>query len=139
MKLKFKKLKPDAVTPSYAHEGDAGLDLYALEDNELKPDEIKRIDFGFALEFPQGHVAIMKDRSSMGKNGIHNVGGVFDWGYRGEYNCTLINLSGKNYTIKKGDKVTQMLIFPIAYAEIEETNDLGDTSRSTGNFGSTGK
>jgi len=139
MILKVKKLKDEAIIPSYAHLGDAGLDLYALANEEIKPGEIKRIDFGFALEFPLGHVAIMKDKSSLGKNGIHNLGGVFDWGYRGEYNCTLINLSQNSYTIKKGDKVTQLVILPVANAEIEITEELSDTSRQDGRFGSTGK
>lgn len=139
MILKFKKLKPEAIIPSYAHEGDAGLDLYALQDQEIKPGEIQVVFFGFALEFPKGFAAIMKDRGSMGKNGIHNLGGVFDWGYRGEYNCTLINLSDKSYTIKKGDKVTQVVIFAIGQAEIEITEELSDSTRQDGRFGSTGK
>jgi len=139
MILKIKKLKDEAIIPSYAHKGDAGLDLYALADEEIKPGEIKRIDFGFALEFPLGYVALTRDRSSMCKIGIHNLGGVFDWGYRGEYNCTLINLSPNSYTIKKGDKVTQLVIFPVANAEIEIAEELSDTSRQDGRFGSTGK
>ena len=139
MIIKIKKLKENAVVPRYAHQGDAGLDLYALEDEIIAPGEIKIIYFGFALEFPQGFAAIMKDRSSMGKNGIHNLGGVFDWGYRGEYNCTLINLGAKPYEIKKGDKVAQVVIFSIGQAQIEEVESLSDTTRSTGNFGSTGK
>ncbi len=138
MKIKIKKLKQEAIIPTYAHPGDAGLDLYALNDDEIKPKETKRIDFGFALELPNGYVALTRDRSSYAKIGIHNLGGVFDCGYRGEYNCTLVNLSNKSHKIKKGDKVTQLVIFPIAYAELEE-GELSKTSRGNGNFGSTGR
>ncbi|MFA6215200.1 MAG: dUTP diphosphatase [Patescibacteria group bacterium] len=137
MKIKIKKLKPDCIIPTYAHFGDAGLDLYALENDQIEPGQIKRIDFGFALELPNGFVALTRDRSSFGKIGIHNLGGVFDCGYRGEYNCTLINLNSETYQIKKGDKVTQLVIFPVACAELEETDDLSQTSRGAGRFGST--
>ncbi len=139
MLVKIKKLNEDAIVPHYAHPGDAGLDLFALQNDTIAPGEIKVIYFGLAMEFEQGYVAIMKDRSSMGKKGIHNLGGVFDSGYRGEYNCTLINLSDKTYEIKKGDKVTQVVIFSLGQAEIQETEVLSETDRSTGGFGSTGR
>lgn len=139
MKIKIKKLNPNCIIPSYAHPGDAGLDLYSLEDYELKPGERKRFDLGFALEFPQGYVALTRDRGSLSTQAIHNVGGVFDCTYRGEYNCSLINLSDKTFAIKKGDRIAQLIIFPIAYAELEESNELSPTSRGDGRFGSTGK
>ncbi|OGY49023.1 MAG: hypothetical protein A2663_03715 [Candidatus Buchananbacteria bacterium RIFCSPHIGHO2_01_FULL_46_12] len=139
MKVKIKLLSPDAILPSYAHPGDAGLDLFALKDEEILPGERKRIDFGLALEFPDGFVALTRDRGSLAKNGIHNLGGVFDAGYRGEYNCTLVNLSQETCRIKKGDKVAQLVIFPIASAELEIAEELNETSRKDGRFGSTGK
>jgi len=139
MKVKIKKLKSDIILPSYAHPGDAGLDLYSLENYELKPGEHKRFDLGFALEFPAGYVALTRDRGSLGSQGIHNLGGVFDAGYRGEYNCGLINLSNKTFEIKKGDRVAQLIIFPVAQVELAETNQLSETSRNQGRFGSTGR
>jgi dUTP pyrophosphatase len=139
MKIKIKKIKPEAILPDYSHAGDAGLNLYALEDDVLPPKEIKRFDFGFALELPEGYGAIMFDRSSLGAKGIHNVGGLFDAGYRGEYNCHLINLSQRPYKIKKGDKICQLIILPIASAEWEETETLAASSRGDGRLGSTGK
>jgi len=139
MKAKIKKLKAEATIPTYAHPGDAGLDLYSLEDYELKAGEHKKFDLGFALEFPAGYVALTRDRGSLGSRGIHNVGGVFDAGYRGEYNCGLINLSDESYKIKKGDRIAQLIIFPIVYAELEETDQLSDSSRNDGRFGSTGR
>lgn len=139
MKVKIKKLKAEAIIPSYAHPGDAGLDLHSLVDYKLKPGEHKRFDLGFALEFPQGFVAITRDRGGLATKGIHNVGGVFDCIYRGEYNCGLVNLGNKTYQIKKGDRIAQLVIFPIAYAELEEVDKLSQTSRGRGRFGSTGK
>jgi len=126
--------------PSYAHRGDAGLDVYSLEECELKPGERKIFNLGFALEFPEGYAAIVKDKSSLPKNaGIHTMGGVFDAGYRGEYNVNLINLGSDVYRIHKGDKLAQIVIFPIATAEFEEVSELSSTARGEGRFGSTGK
>lgn len=140
MKVKIKKLNDEATVPSYAHSGDAGLDLFSLEDYELKPGERKIFDLGFALEFNDNHVALVKDKGGLPKNaGLHTMGGVFDAGYRGEYNVNLINLGNQSYKVGKGDKIAQLIITPIAQAELEETDNLSDTSRADGRFGSTGK
>lgn len=140
MILKIKKLAPDLKVPSYAHPGDVGLDLFSLEDYELRPGERRIFHIGFALEFPTGYAAIVKDKSSLPKNGgIHTIGGVFDAGYRGEYNVNLINLGAETYQIKKGDKIAQLVIVPVEIAQIEEVTELSETSRGTGNFGSTGR
>ena len=93
MKIKIKKLNPHCIIPAYAHPGDVGLDLYSMEDYELKPGERKIFYNGFALEFPHGYAAIVKDKGSLPLNGgVHTMAGVFDAGYRGEYNMLLINL-----------------------------------------------
>jgi|SRR3989338_4553157 len=140
MKVKIKKLKPEATIPSYAHPGDAGLDLFSLEDYELRPGERKIFDLGFALEFPDKHVAVVKDKGGLPKNaGLHTMGGVFDTGYRGEYNVNLINLSDQSYQISKGDKIAQLVILPFSRVELEETDKLSETARGEGRFGSTGK
>ncbi len=140
MRIKIKKLNQAATTPSYAHPGDVGLDLYSLEDYLLKPSERRIFFLGFALEFHEGYAAIVKDKGSLPKNaGIHTMGGVYDAGYRGEYNVNLINLGSEPYQIHKGDKIAQLVIFPVAIAELEEADGLGTTSRGEGRFGSTGK
>lgn len=114
--------------------------MYSLEDRELKPGERAIFFVGFALEFPVGYAAIVKDKSGLPKNaGIHTMGGVYDAGYRGEYNVNLINLGSEPYSIKKGDKIAQLVIFPVAIAELEEVSELSSTSRGEGRFGSTGK
>lgn len=140
MKVKLKKLNPDATLPSYAHPGDVGLDVYSLEDHELKPGERHIFFVGFAMEFPVGYASIVKDKSGLPKNGgIHTMGGVYDAGYRGEYNINLINLGDEPYKINKGDKIAQILILPIELAQFEEVEELSDSKRGEGRFGSTGK
>jgi len=139
MKIKIKKLKENAKLPNYAHPGDVGMDMYAMETVIIPPMGHYRFWHGFAMEFPTGYAAIVKDKSSISKAGLHQMGGVFDAGYRGEYNTHLVNLSDKPYTIEEGDKVSQLIIYPVAICELEETDTLSDSSRGEGMFGSTGK
>src|SRR3989338_742924 len=140
LKIKVKRLQVEAKLPSYAHPGDVGLDLYSLEDYLLQPAERKIFPVGFALEFPSGYAAVVKDKSSLPKNGgLHTMGGVFDAGYRGEYNVQLVNLGHGPYQIKKGDKLAQLVIYPVASAELEEVQEISDSSRGVGGFGGTGR
>lgn len=139
MKIKIKKLKEDAKLPTYHHPGDVGMDLYSMEEYTVAPGEKHYFYHGFALEFPDGYAAIIKDKSSISKAGLHSMGGVFDAGFRGEYNTLLVNLSNEPYTIEVGDKVAQLVIFPIVIAELEETDELSDSLRGVGGFGSTGR
>lgn len=139
MKIKIKKINPQAILPKYAHPGDVGLDLYSLEDYELQPGERKIFELGFALEFEEGYAAIVKDKGGPpNKFGLHTMGGVFDAGYRGEYNVNLINLGKESHKIEKGDKIAQLVIYPVIIAELEEATELSDSSRGVGRFGSTG-
>ena len=139
MRIKIKKLKENAKLPNYAHPGDVGMDLYSLEEKTLAPGEHYFFYHGFALEFDLGYAAVVKDKSSISKAGLHTMGGVFDAGYRGEYNTHLVNLSDKPYTVEVGDKVAQLIIYPVEIAELEEADELSDSSRGTGAFGSTGR
>ena len=139
MKIKVKRLNPDAKLPKYAHPGDVGLDMCSLEDKTVNPMEHVRLYTGFALEFPSGYGAFVKDKGSISKAGLHTMGGVFDAGYRGEYNVHLINLGDKPYEIKKGDKIAQLVVLPVEIADIEEVDELSDSVRGTGAFGSTGR
>ena len=127
--------------PSYGHPGeDAGLDLYSMEEYEIKPGERKIFDCGFALEFPAGYAAIVKDKSSLPKNaGLHTMGGVFDSGYRGEYNVQLINMGQEAYKIEKGQKIAQIVIFPVEIPTLKEVDELSESERGEGRYGSTGK
>jgi dUTP pyrophosphatase len=139
MILKVKKLKENAKLPKYHHPGDIGMDMYAMEMVTMKPGEHYRFWHGFALEFPEGYGAIIMDKGSISKAGLAHMGGVYDAGYRGEYNTLLVNLSDKPYTFEEGDKVAQLVIVPVEIVELEETDTLSESARGEGKFGSTGK
>lgn len=139
MQLKVKKLKDEAKLPKYAHPGDVGLDLYSMEEVTILPGEHHIFWHGFALEFPNGYGAFVMDKSSISKIGLRTMGGVFDAGYRGEYNTHLVNLSKEPYNVEVGDKVAQLVILPVEIAELEETDTLSESARGEGKFGSTGK
>lgn len=139
LKIKIKRLNPNAKLPQYAHPGDVGMDLFSLEDYTLQPNERHIFFTGFALEFPTGYAAIVKDKSSTAVAGLHTNGGVFDAGYRGEYNVQLTNLSETPFEIKQGQKIAQLIIFPVAIGELIEVDELSDSERGEGRMGSTGK
>lgn len=125
--------------PSYAHPGDVGMDLYSVEEKKMMVGEHHLFHIGVAIEFPNGYAGIIKDKSSISKAGLHTMGGVYDAGYRGEYNVHLVNLSDQPYTVEKGDKIAQLVIFPVEIAKVEETDTLSESTRGTGSFGSTGR
>jgi dUTP pyrophosphatase len=139
MIIKVKKLREDAKLPTHGHPGDAGMDLYAMETVTIKPGEHYRFWHGFALEFKSGFAAIVKDKGSISKAGLHTLGGVFDAGYRGEYNTHLVNLSNKPYNVETGDKISQLVIIPVVIAKLKEVKKLSESARGEGKFGSTGK
>jgi dUTP pyrophosphatase len=139
MKIKIKKMKDGAKLPTYAKPGDVGMDMYAMETVTIQPGGHHIFWHGFAMEFDEGFAAIVKDKSSISKAGLHTMGGVFDAGYRGEYNTHLVNLSSEPYTVEEGDKVAQVIIYPVVIAELEETDTLSESERGAGGFGSTGK
>ena len=131
-------MNPGVKLPTYAHPGDVGMDVYALETKTLAPMERHTFFVGFGMEFETGYAAIVKDKSGVSKAGVHTMGGVYDAGYRGEYNVHVINLSDVPYTVEKGNKIAQIIIYPIVIAELVETDELSDSSRGEGRFGSTG-
>ncbi len=138
--LKIKKLRADATLPTYAHPGDAGLDIYTCESVSVEPGEKTVISTGIAMEIPEGYVGMVWDKSGIAiKNGIKTLGGVVDSGYRGEVLIGVINLSKERYTFEKGHKVAQMVIQKKEDVVVEEAQELSDTSRGEGRFGSTGK
>lgn len=138
IKVQIKKIK-EVKTPSYAHKGDAGIDLYAAENYVLKPMETKVIKTGVCMAIPQGYAGLIWDRSGLAaKNSIHTMAGVVDSGYRGEIGTVLKNLSDQNFEITKNMRIAQMLIQPIANVTIEEKDSLDETNRNEGGFGSTG-
>jgi len=139
IRIKIKKLNPDAKIPSYAHPGDAGMDLFSCEEDfVLRPNYRRLIGTGISIELPPGFVALIWDKSGIANNGIKTMGGVIEHTYRGEYKVILVNLSSKDYEIKKGQKIAQFLIQKIETAEIEEVNSLSGSVRGNKAFGSSG-
>lgn len=145
MILKIKKLNENAVIPKAATMGSAGMDLYACLDGDiiLKPNERVLIPTGIAIALESNaYVAYIYARSGLAiKNGItlSNCVGVVDSDYRGEVKVGLINLSDKDYTVVNGERIAQMVIAPVIIPEVSEVEELDETERNAGGFGSTGK
>ena len=139
VKMKLKTLFPDVKAPSYAHPGDAGMDVYSRETRTLEQGEPYLFKLGFCMEIPPGYVALLRDKSGLGARGLTVLGGVIDHAYRGEYGVILLNTTEREYLVKPGDKIAQLLILPVATADIEEVSELSDTKRGEGGFGSTGR
>ncbi len=140
MKLKIKKLHIDAVIPKYAHFDDAGFDLFAIEDTLVKVGERIPIKTGIAMEIPTGYVGLIWDKSGLSvKEGIKTIAGVVDSTYRGEVLVAVTNISDKDYKFEKGHKVAQMIIQKKETPELIEANELTESERGYGGFGSTGK
>ena len=142
MKLKIKKLNPKAIIPAYQTKGAAGFDLHSIEDVILKPGERKLIGTGLAFEIEYGYEVQIRPRSGLAfKHGITvlNSPGTIDSDYRGEIKVLLINHSNEEFEIKKGDRIAQAIVAPVIQAEIIEVEELSETKRGEGGFGSTGK
>ena len=165
MKIKATKLSPDTILPTRAHYNDAGLDCYCPKDTilpALAKKEMRKcptqnrigdwkefsetyksigavpvmIPLGFALDVPDGYMAVIKPRSSFNKKGIWTGIGTCDSGYHGEYKAVLVNLTEEDVFLRKGDRICQIVIEPVILADLVE--DLGD-EREAGGFGSSGK
>lgn len=140
MKIRFKKLNPDAVAPVQGTPGSAGYDLTALTVSE-DPTGLPVIHYGtgIAVEIPKGYAGFIFPRSSCYKFGMDltNCVGVIDSDYRGEVKAVFMDYYGQGY--KKGDRIAQMIIMPVPEIEFEEADHLSDTGRGTGGYGSTGR
>ncbi len=143
MKLPIARLNDEAVLPSRAHEGDAGLDLYACEAAHIGPGERWSIGTGIAVEIPDGHAGLVLPRSGLAKrHGISlvNSPGLIDSGYRGEIRVLLLNTDpAEVFRVAPGDRIAQLVISPIALAEPVESESLADSARGDGGFGSSGR
>lgn len=140
LRVNFKKMHPDATAPSYAKNGDAGMDLTAVN---VVNEEVFQItyDTGIALEIPEGYVGLVFPRSSIRKYdlSLSNSVGVIDSGYRGTIQATFKKNKGvasKVYTV--GERIAQIIIVPFPFVTMIETDSLSETSRGEGGFGSTG-
>ncbi len=141
--LPIAKLKDEAVLPTRAHEGDAGLDLYANEPAHIGPGERWSVGTGVAVEIPEGHAGLVLPRSGLAKKhgiALVNSPGLIDAGYRGEVRALLLNTDpAETFRVEPGDRIAQLVIAPIALAEPVEVESLSDSARGDGGFGSSGR
>ncbi len=143
VELRVAKLKDEARVPARAHEGDAGLDLYACEAAHLGPGERWSVGTGVAVEIPAGHAGLVLPRSGIARDhgiALVNSPGLIDAGYRGELRVLLLNTDpAEVFRVEPGDRIAQLVIAPIALAEPVEVEALGDSARGDGGFGSSGR
>ena len=141
MRVRIKKLNPNAVIPKYAKDNDAGMDLVATSIKENTTFQVT-YGLGIALEIPDGFVGLIFPRSSIRNTELilSNSVGVVDAGYRGELQATFVKTNGlDSLAYKVGDRVCQLIIIPHPIIELEEVSELNNTERGEGGFGSTGK
>jgi len=144
MELQIKKLDQNATLPTYGSDDAAGMDLHALLDNEtleIKPHETQFIHTGIAMAIPKGYVGLLFARSGLAcKSGLApaNKVGVIDADYRGEIIVALHNHTDETKVINNEDRIAQLVLVPYLTAELTEVNELPDTVRGEGGFGSTG-
>jgi len=140
VKVRIKKLKENAVLPRYVREGDAAMDLVSTEDYLIKAGERILVSTGISMELPEGYASCIWGRSGLAlKKGIAVLGGLIEYTYRGEYGVILLNTGKEDYEVKVGDRVAQVVIQPVVTAEIEEVEDLSESVRGDGAWGSSGR
>lgn len=141
IRIPLKRLDPDLPVPRHAHPGDGGVDLYAAEGTTLSPGAFSAVPTGIAVAVPDGYVGLIAPRSGLAaRHGISivNTPGILDSGYRGEVKALLINHGPDSVTIERGDRIAQLVVVPVAQQDFVEVDELPDSPRGAGGFGSTG-
>jgi dUTP pyrophosphatase len=143
VQLPILKLKDEARLPVRAHEGDAGLDLYACEAAHIGPGERWSVGTGVGVEIPEGHAGLVLPRSGLARDhgiALVNAPGLIDSGYRGELRVLLLNTDpAETFRVEPGDRIAQLVITPIATPEPVEAEALNESARGQGGFGSSGR
>lgn len=142
VKILVKRLKDNAVLPTYMTDGSSGLDLYSAEEKDIFPGKWEVISTGIAVEIPYGYEGEVRSRSGIAKeHGIFvlNSPGTIDSDYRGEVKVILMNLGKEPFRVNIGDRIAQLVISPVVKAEVLEVDELSSTERNTGGFGHTGR
>jgi len=142
VKLRFRRLSEAARPPVQAHEGDAGYDLHAAEAVAIPPGERASVGTGIAVAIPEGHAGLVVPRSGLAARygiSVVNAPGLIDAGYRGELRVLLLNTdSSESFSVQPGDRIAQLVVIAVGTDPAEEVEDLGETPRGGGGFGSTG-
>jgi dUTP pyrophosphatase len=141
--LRFAKLKPEATSPTRAHEGDAGLDLHACEAAHIGPGERWSVGTGIAVEVPTGHAGLVLPRSGLAREhgiALVNSPGLIDAGYRGEISVLLLNTDpAETFRVAPGDRIAQLVLVAVELPEPVEADSLTESARGDGGFGSSGR
>jgi dUTP pyrophosphatase len=140
--LDVRRLDPDLPLPSYAHPGDAGLDLYAADTTVLQPGERALIPCGVAIAIPEGFVGLVHPRSGLAVDHgltVLNAPGTIDSGYRGEVKVLLINLGQDAAEVRHGQRIAQLVLMRVGMVDVREVDRLDVTVRGSSGFGSTGR
>jgi dUTP pyrophosphatase len=142
VELRFRRLRPDAVVPSRAYPGDAGLDLAAAEGATLRPGERAVVATGVAVAIPEGYAGFVLRRSGLAANNgvtVLNAPGLIDSGYRGELKVILLNTDREEtFVVEPGMRIAQLAVLPVGVFEPVEADNLDDTERGAGGHGSSG-
>lgn len=141
MRIALKRLDPGLPIPSTSHPGDGGVDLFAAAGVSLEAGERTTVPTGIAVAIPEGYAGLVVPRSGMARRsgiGVVNAPGLVDAGYRGEIKVLLINHGRETLELRRGDRVAQLVVVPIAEQELVEVDELPPSVRGEGGFGSTG-
>lgn len=141
MEIQVRKLHPEARLPHRAHEGDGGADLHSVEQMTIPPGERREVGTGIALAIPQGYAGFVQPRSGLAfRHGIMvvNSPGLIDAGYRGEVRVSLYNSGTEAFALAPGDRIAQLVIQRVETPGFSVAEELDDTGRGSGGFGSTG-
>ena len=142
-KIQIKKLSKDVLTPKYETSGSSGMDIAAYIEGDIiiNPGDKALIPSGFSLSIPKGYEVQIRPRSGLAAKKsitVLNTPGTIDADYRGELKIILINHSKEKFSVKKGERIAQMVVCPVTQAQLEEVEELSVTNRGAGGFGSTG-
>lgn len=141
IRIPLKRLDPDLPIPRHSHPGDGGVDLYAREGVRLAAGEFRAVPTGIAVAIPPGHVGLISPRSGLAaRHGVSlvNTPGVLDSGYRGEVKALLINHGSDEVAFERGERIAQLVVVPVVEQEFVEVDELPESARGDGGFGSTG-
>ena len=138
IEVKFKKLDSSAVPFSYTREGDACMDMFALEGTTIPAGTTKIIPTGIAVEIPQGYEGLVRGRSGLASKGITTHLGTIDETYRGDVGMIIANHTNADFKVEAGMRLAQFTVKPVYHIQLEEVEELSDTSRGSNGYGSSG-